>query len=673
MICPKCSTPITKAGRFCAGCGQDFGEAFGARVRFYFELKEEVEGFGAVQESLASGLAGLTKKLLAYEELLSGDLEKSAPGSPAPASAEKTPSTGAAAPSSPIGREETRTPVRISPSSSPEPRRDSSAFEVQVGQKWLLAAGVLTMIFGVGYFLKYSFEQGWVGPAGRVAMAYVWGILFLVAGDRFRRKIERFGLSLIGGGIAVLYFSTFAAFQIYHLFDQLPSFAVMVFITLLACVLALTYDSKWLAVLGLAGGFLTPALLSTGQDNQLALMTYMTILNLGLLGVAFHKKWDLLNFLGFAFTYVLYAAWYGQHYGSTKFWPAVLFLNLFFLIYALVPFFSRLRSEEPVAGRDIALLGVNAVLGFGFSYVMITERFGLAWVSIVSLAYAAVFLSQATHLYRSGRQSLDLFTVLLAKAMLFLLITVPVLFSGHWITIFWSAQGFAILWMGIRLERRSLVAGGFLVLLLSVLKFLFHDYPDVFQASLINGFIITRGYLHLLAERCAATTTLLAVLYAAAVHMKKARPAISLFRGQDVAVCFFTFGAVLFIALTTEVSSFFFTYLPPARFAALSVLWTLFSVVLMITGFRRNSPRARKISFGLFLATALKVFLFDMANVSTPYRIISFIILGLVLTGTSFLYYKHKDRLLSAFAEDGTGDDGQARGPGAPPAGKAAP
>jgi len=57
-------------------------------------------------------------------------------------------------------------------------------------------------------------------------------------------------------------------------------------------------------------------------------------------------------------------------------------------------------------------------------------------------------------------------------------------------------------------------------------------------------------------------------------------------------------------------------------------------------------------SFGLFLATALKVFLFDMAKVSTPYRIISFIILGLVLVGTSYLYYKFKDRIISVMAED---------------------
>src|SRR5574341_1160532 len=108
---------------------------------------------------------------------------------------------------------------------------------------------------------------------------------------RFHRSLERkklsgaFGLSLVGGGIAVLYFSTFAGFQIYHLLDQVPSFAIMALITVLAGALSVYYDSKWLAVLGLVGGFLTPVLLTTVRDNQIALMTYMTMLKLGLLGL----------------------------------------------------------------------------------------------------------------------------------------------------------------------------------------------------------------------------------------------------------------------------------------------------------------------------------------------------------------------------------------------------
>ena len=658
MNCPKCATPITMSGRYCVSCGNDFGEAFYTRLAFYFDLKDEVEHVGDVQNNLQSAFATLSLKIQRYEAVLDHELAQSTSAAPviqppAPGLERKPEATKAPSSFKSEPLRANKLPVFTHTRAA---KKDSTAFEVQVGQKWLLIVGILTMVFGVGYFLKYSFEQGWVGPAGRVTMAYLWGATFLIAGDRFRKKIERFGLSLIGGGIAVLYFSTFAAFQLYHLFDQTTSFSVMVMITILACTLAVYYDTIWLAVMGLIGGFLTPVLLTTGQDNQIALMTYMTILNLGLLGIAFYKKWDLLNSLGFLVTYLLYSAWYVQHYQDSKFWPAILFLNVFFLIYSFVPFISQVRRGERSHGHELVLMGLNAIIAFGYSYGMIKGLYGVAWVSVISVLYACVFLSMATYLYQRGMQSLDVFVVMMAKAMLFLVITIPVLFSKHWITIFWSAQGLAVVWMAIRLERRSLSVGGYALLAVSVLKFLLHDYSEVFQINYLYEFAISGGFTYLIVERYVTMALLLIVLSVAGMLTRQAPPRVQWRAGGDSPLLFLAFGIVLFVTLTAETSSFFHDYLPQARFAAISVLWTLFSVVLMLMGFRQNNAVLRKISFGMFLVVILKVFLLDMSNFSTPYRIISFIILGLVLVGTSYLYHRHKDRIINALADSETMD-----------------
>ena len=118
------------------------------------------------------------------------------------------------------------------------------------------------------------------------------------------------------------------------------------------------------------------------------------------------------------------------------------------------------------------------------------------------------------------------------------------------------------------------------------------------------------------------------------------------------------FGFLLFIFLNMETSSFFHDNLPAARFAGISVLWALFSVATIILGFKTASPGLRKTALVLFMATIIKVFIFDMGNISTPYRIISFIMLGLILVGTSFLYHKYK-RLLVPAPE--TQDKGEAK------------
>ena len=137
--------------------------------------------------------------------------------------------------------------------------------------------------------------------------------------------------------------------------------------------------------------------------------------------------------------------------------------------------------------------------------------------------------------------------------------------------------------------------------------------------------------LDLLLERLVTTLVVLAVLYVSGA-MTGASALRTFSRERNDSVVIFTvLGIALFVVFNIEASAFFYAYLLPARFAAISVLWTLFSVGLMLIGFRKNSSTVRKVSIALFGVTILKVFLFDMANFSTPYRIISFIILGLVL------------------------------------------
>jgi uncharacterized membrane protein len=632
----------------CGFCGFDFSEEMYARLSVYFELRKEIEELRRLQGNLGRGLDRVSERVGQYEAIIDKEmgLRSAETTKEIPIPVQKP----AILPETATAKGHPDMPRPAVKKSSEKAEADRSQFEVRFGQKWLLIIGIVTMVFGIGYFLKYSFEQGWVGPAGRVAMAYFWGIALMVGGNWFRRKFETYGLYLIGGGVATLYFSTFAAFQIYHLLSQPLSFFVMVLITVLASMLSIIYDAKWLAVLGIIGGFLTPVLLSTGQDNQIVLMTYMTILNCGLLGIAMYKKWDLLNGLGFVFTYILYSAWFGSHYAESKFWPSIIFLNVFYLLYTVMPFaygFFRLKSEK-ISG--FLIITPNSFIAFGYSYFMIEGFFSQEWVSVVSVIYAVVFLLMASYLYKKERYREEVFAVLLAKAALFLVITVPLIFSRHWITIFWAAQALTLLWTGVKLGRKNLMLGAYILLALATVKFLYYDYPLVFHFN-PDSVNMRETYTYLLAERLITSALLLLVFCLFAFVVKKESLPILPVSG-DAPLFLTFFGILLFIVLNIETASFFYDYLPAARFAALSVLWTVFSVVLMVLGFKYNNPPVRRVSLGLFAVTLLKVFLFDMSNISTPYRIISFILLGVVLVGTSYLYHKFKDRIIDVMSGD---------------------
>ncbi|UCE60310.1 MAG: DUF2339 domain-containing protein [Phycisphaerales bacterium] len=656
MRCPRCDEWVPASAASCSKCGLDVAALhsldeikaslrsstfdFDAAARRLHELQERVD---SLESMLQAQLAASIPPVADSEEITGRPEETLEPLEPEPAaSLEDNAETFEAerVPPLPAG---TRgfPPGRFAGSGGDEA-------ELRLGLKWMLIAGVVVTVLAVGYFLKYSFDRNWVGPAGRVALAYTGGLACLGLGEAFRRKLsDIFGLYLIGGGIAILYFSSYAAFQIYDLMTQPSAFGIMILVTALAGALAVLYDTKWLAVLGIVGGFLTPVVLSTGTDNQIGLMSYMTILNGGILLIAAFKRWNLLNYLAAFFTWALFSAWYVEHYNANnKFWTTTSFLNLFFLIHAIVPFvyFFVRKTAEQMRGFSITI--PNAFIAFGYSFAMIREVFSVQWVSVVALAYSAVFLSLATHLYRRNREVLDAFVLLLAKGILFLVITVPLLFSEHWITVFWAVQGAVLIWAAYRLGSVRLRYGAIALVMLAAGKLAFYDYQSVFHYH-VDDFSFRYGFTAMLLERSVAVVVVLGALLRSA-QMAVAAAKAGKADKEDAHLLYIIFSVLLFGILNAEVAACFYHYAPQARFASISVLWALFSIALMVAGFIKNLSVLRRCSIGLFAITILKVFLRDMVRVSTPYRIISFLVLGLMLIGASYLYHRYKSRILPA-------------------------
>ncbi len=660
MECPKCEKTITFLTKECNHCKYQFNDTIYDKLSIYFGIIHELEHLRSLSKDLFRSLEKLKQKADLIEEDIVIELKKTVSvvgeGKPILVKSKAVEKIDAPPPK----------PASIKVSESVAPEKpvtkeddDSPTFEILLGQKWILIVGIITMVFGIGYFLKYSFDKGWVGPAGRVSLAYLWGIGFLIGGSIFqKRNYKTFGLFLIGGGIAVLYFSAFAAFQIYELFGQTSSFGIMILVTVLSIALSLAYDEKWLAVLGLMGGFLTPLLLSTGQDNQIVLMTYISVLNLGILGVAFYKRWNLLNVLGVIATYTIYIGWFLNHYTfhSTgirleKFWPALLFLNGFYLIYSVIPFVYLFFRENKEKLISLVIVLPNSFIAFLLSFLLIIDDYPIEWVSVIAIGYALTYLLMATFLYLKGRQELQTFIILLGEAFLFLVITVPLLVSEYWITIFWLIQSLALLWMGIKLKRHLLTIGAYTLLIITVVKFCFYDYILIFD---FVGSHIDGGFTHLLAPRYLTIGFLLLVTFAFPALIK--REGYQTFpntNAKDERLFYSLWILVLFTVLNTETLSFFHDYLPKASLAAISVLWALFSIGLMVKGIIGNHINIRRMALILFGLALVKIFLFDMARFSTPYRIVSFIIVGLILIGTSWLYHRFKGKINISITEDG--------------------
>ncbi len=194
--------------------------------------------------------------------------------------------------------------------------------------------GVLILVMGIGYFLKLSIEREWITPVARVGLAGITGLGLLIGGTRILGgRYSILGQGLMGAGVATLYFTVFAAANFYKLIEIPVAFGAMVVVTALAGSIALRFNSKLVAVLGVLGGYGTPVMLSTGVVNFLGLYGYMLVLGCGVLWICAYKQWPLLNYLSLACHWILAGAAL-QKYEAEHFLEVMPFLAAFFILFS---------------------------------------------------------------------------------------------------------------------------------------------------------------------------------------------------------------------------------------------------------------------------------------------------------------------------------------------------
>jgi uncharacterized membrane protein len=213
----------------------------------------------------------------------------------------------------------------------------AESLESRIGGRWLLYIGMGTILVGASYFVKLAFDNEWVTPLMRVALGLLAGLLLVVAGPVFRRRgYALYGQILAGGGIAILYISVFAAFNYYALIGSTPAFALMIAITAGAALLADREQSQALALMAVGGGFLTPFLVSSGRDAQVALFTYDAILVAGTAALARRRNWPALNAVSFALTVATVAVWADAYYAADRWLTTYLFLTVYVAMFIYI-------------------------------------------------------------------------------------------------------------------------------------------------------------------------------------------------------------------------------------------------------------------------------------------------------------------------------------------------
>lgn len=500
--------------------------------------------------------------------------------------------------------EETKEPLSIM---EEKPKTDWEEF---IGENLVNKIGIGVLVLGISFFVKFAIDKDWINEAGRVVIGLISGGILIGLAHYTRNTYRSFSSVLVGGGLTVFYFTIAFAFHQYHLLSQQAAFIIMIAITALAVLLSLLYDRIELGILATAGGFVTPFLVSTGQNNYIALFTYLAILNSGLLVLSWFKRWKLINIIALFFTIIIYGGWLIRQISDSRAVPfesALFFATLFYLLSVAINIINNIRLNKEFGAFDfILLLSIN-FLYYTAGLVILDYNFddgeyqGLftAGLGIFNLVLAGIF-------FKSKKADRNFIHLLIGLTITFISLAAPVQLDGNHITLFWAAETVVLFWLYQR-TNITLLKIASLILVAPLMISLFLNWSQVYTLSNdVIPVVVNKGFV---------TTLVTAIAFLLYYFMLKKEKDTLYLPGMEnnlVRSVFLPAGvAMAYAAGAWEMFYQFATRYPHTGIASLYIQVYSFAFIIALLIIFRKSPSFTLLKFMLTIA-AVVLYIFSM-------------------------------------------------------------
>lgn len=343
-------------------------------------------------------------------------------------------------------------------------KEENPDIEKFIGENLINKIGILILVLGISFFVKYAIDKDWIGEPARVGIGVLAGAIVLGLAHKLKANYKAFSSVFVAGAFAIFYFTIAIAFQEYQLFNQTIAFAIMVIITIFSSFISVSYNRQELGVLSLIAGFAVPFMVSTGEGNYIILLSYIAILNVGMLIVSYFKKWNIVNVLAFLFTCFLFAGWWFTSNGKpiVPYLGAFLFATLFYIIFSLATVINNLRSADTFSKIQYTLIDANTFFYFGMG-ISIIESWGKPMSGLFTVGLGLYNLIFAIVLYRRFGLNKNAVYLLLGLTLTFATLTIPIQFQGNYITLFWACEAVLLFWLAQKSKINLFKWGGILV------------------------------------------------------------------------------------------------------------------------------------------------------------------------------------------------------------------
>lgn len=500
--------------------------------------------------------------------------------------------------------------------------------EIQIGKYILSKIGIASVVAGVAFLIAYTFK--YLTPIHKILIGYAISAAMLYFGSKIEKeeKFKWYGRGLIGGGWALVYFTTFAMHHIQAtrvIQSQLVDLILLSAVVSAMIVHLFKYKSQSILAMTLFMGYLTAGISTIGYFTFI----YITLLALVAVILAYKMDWQGFAFVSLMGTYLTHLAWImPQIYNTkatlqleaTKFWLCTGFIAIYWIIYNLVPFLMKIKNENDertingfifINSLFFGLIGLFQVHLYNPDW-----RFGFAIIAAFALAISG-FISQ----YSTNKNKIN--NTYYVMAIAFATGALPFKLSNTLVNFVWLAEIPILIYLGLRIFGKLIYRIASFILSLAIL------------IRLINLMVYPKTLLIFMGQELSVR---LFVFIAAVICFYSIRYIYlynQLFSRKDAKEDSLS-------NIYTAIATVLLLLIPVFEVQAnlVTMIWAITAFALFIIGFVINDKVFRYSAMGAIACAVLRIIAVDLSGVNTVYRILVFISLGVILLIASYWYTK---------------------------------
>jgi uncharacterized membrane protein len=372
----------------------------------------------------------------------------------------------------------------------PIPPRQHAGLENFIGLRLIHLVGIVVLVTGLSIGVKYAIDRELITESARIILAYAAGAILYVLSVWLKKKYHLFSAILFSGGMASFYFTTYAAFVYYGFFSFAAAFALMAAFTVFTAFESIRYNRQEIAILGMVGAYGIPFLISVNSDRADLFFSYIVFINLGIVFLAFRKKWKLMGQIALVISWMLFLSWAFLRYREENLETGVITLGILYFLFSMNAISDRVVRNERLDIADVQQVIVNNfIMYLGALVIFGYGNFGSNADTVSGLVAALILLEAAASYFLFSDETV--FQKALAmQASLFIVVFIGLTWNGLVVTLAWTAFAVFLFAWGMYSRRSWPRLASILVMGITLAKLIIFDSAKFTTIQKIIAYLV---------------------------------------------------------------------------------------------------------------------------------------------------------------------------------------